>query len=273
MVASAKTPLNRVTNFGTNLAGIRMYIDATSAAWTNAPIIVGLHDCNSTAQDYYLESDMVTKAKKKGAILIYPDSTHDGQCWDAGSEISLKRDGGGDPTSIVQMVNYTIKRYKADKDRVFILGTGSGATLGNVLAAIYPDVFAAASVYSGVAAGCLPLPDCERGLITRSPEQWGDIVRSYYPGYTGKYPRMEIWHGTSDDIVAYHNFGEQLKLWSNLIGSLFIHNITNHPRIGWTEMIYGKYRMVGMSAKGVGHAVPHHSKRTMDWFGLIKIRD
>ncbi|KAM0193058.1 hypothetical protein ACHAPI_008007 [Fusarium lateritium] len=259
-----------------------MYIDATSAAWTNAPIIVGLHGCNGTAQEYYLDSDLTSLAKKKGVILIYPSLTHDRQCWDAGSSISLKRDGGGDPTSIVQMVKYTIKRHKANKKRVFIVGTGSGAMLGNVLAAIYPDVFAAVSVYSGVAAGCMAVPDgtppnpydtCEKGRITRSPKHWGDIARGYFPGYTGKYPRMEIWHGTSDDIVAYHNFGEQLKQWTNLLGVRRINNITNHPEYGWTEMTYGKHRMVGYSAKGVGHVVPHHTERTLEWFGLHKIRD
>ena len=93
--------------------------------------------------------------------------------------------------------------------------------MGNVLAAIYPDVFAAASVYSGFAAGCGAVPDgtppntndkFALGHITKTPEEWGALVRSYYPGYTGSYPRMQIWHGTMDTVVVYQTFIEELRV-------------------------------------------------------------
>jgi hypothetical protein len=28
--------------------------------------------------------------------------------------------------------------------------------------------------------------------------QWGDLVRRYFPGYTGHHPRVQHWHGTAD---------------------------------------------------------------------------
>ncbi|KAI9170647.1 carbohydrate esterase family 1 protein [Paramyrothecium foliicola] len=173
-------------------------------------------------------------------------------------------------------VSYAIKQYKADSSRVYIVGTSSGAMLGNVLAAIYPDVFAAAAVYSGVPAGCMAVPDgtppnpydeCALGRITKTPKQWGDLVRGYYPGYTGKYPRMQIWHGTSDDIVVYHNYLEQLKEWSNVLGVSFTRNVTNSPQSGYTQTTYGA-SLVGYSARGVGHVVPQHPVQALAWFGL-----
>jgi hypothetical protein len=37
-----------------------------------------------------------------------------------------------------------------------------------------------------------------------------------YLGYTGRYPRMQLWHGTTDTTLAYPNFGEEMKQWTNL---------------------------------------------------------
>ncbi|KAH6657968.1 putative Acetylxylan esterase A [Truncatella angustata] len=278
LFANVEGALTRVTDFGTNPAGIEMYIDASGAASRGAPIIVGLHGCHGTAQGYYQDGNMATLAKQRGAILIYPSSTHDLLCWDCGTSASLTRYGGGDPTSIVQMVDYAIGKYNADADRVFIVGTSSGAMMGNVLSAIYPDVFSAAVVYSGTAAGCMAVPPgtppnpydpCGLGRITKTPQQWGNIVRGYYPGYTGAYPRMQIWHGTADTTVVYHNFDEELKEWSNVLGVSFGRNSTNNPQSGYTEMIYGTGdTLVGYSARGVGHVVPQHPTQALSWFGL-----
>lgn len=73
----------------------------------------------------------------------------------------------------------------------------------NVLAGAYPDVIKAGSVYSGVPDGCFYVPGstpgsgdpgwsstCANGFSVASAKQWGDSVRSYYPEYTGAYPKM-----------------------------------------------------------------------------------
>ncbi|KAH8587759.1 PHB depolymerase family esterase [Bisporella sp. PMI_857] len=270
--------LTRVTNFGTNPAGIQMYIDVPSSPALNPAIIVALHGCHGTAQNYYSSSNLPQLGAQKGFITIYPSSTHDLQCWDCGTSRSLKRDGGGDPQSIVQMVNYTIANYHADAGKVFVVGTSSGAMMGNVLAAIYPDVFAATSVYSGTAAGCMAVPngvppnpydECGLGRIIRTPQQWGDLVRSYNANYRGPWPRMQIWHGTSDTTVVYQNFIEELKEWSNVLGVSFARNVTNSPQSSYTQMVYGDgSQLVGYSALGVGHVVPIHTAQALQFFNL-----
>ena len=150
--------------------------------------------------------------------------------------------------------------------------------MGNVLSAVYPDVFAAASVYSGVAAGCMAVPDgvapnpydpCALGRIIKTPQQWGDIVRGYNPTYKGPWPRMQIFHGTADTIVVYQNFIEDLKQWSNVHGVKFSRNSTNTPERGYTEMIYGDgHLLTGYSALDVPHVVPQHPKEALSFFGL-----
>ncbi len=95
----------------------------------------------------------------------------------------------------------------------------------NVLLGLYPDVFVAGAAFSGVPFGCFATTngsewnsDCANGLITKTPQQWGDLVRNAYPGYTGPRPRMQTWHGTNDEVLRYPNFGEQIKQWTNVLG-------------------------------------------------------
>jgi len=116
------------------------------------------------------------------------------------------------------MVKYAVDKLGGDAKRVFTVGTSSGAMMTNVLCATYPDVFKAGSVYSGVPAGCFFVQgssatsdppgwanQCAQGQLSKSAQAWGDQVRAMYPGWNGTYPRMQIWHGTSDSTLAYPN--------------------------------------------------------------------
>ena len=70
---------------------------------------------------------------------------------------------------------------------------------------------------------------CANGQIIRTPQQWGDLVRAAYPGYTGPGPRMQIWHGTDDDDLRYPNFGEEIKQWTNVHGLSQTPTFTDTP--------------------------------------------
>ncbi len=118
---------------------------------------------------------------------------------------ALTHNGGGDSQTIANMVKYAVDKLGGDKDRVFSVGTSSGAMMTNVLCAVYPDVFKAGSSYSGVPAGCFAVSgstatqdppgwsnSCANGQLSKTAQAWGDQVRSFYPGYNGTYPRMQM---------------------------------------------------------------------------------
>jgi hypothetical protein len=48
-------------------------------------------------------------------------------------------------------------------------------------------------------------------------QQWGDLARGMYPGYTGHRPRVQLFHGDADTIISYKNFGEAIKEWTNVL--------------------------------------------------------
>ncbi|KAM3074475.1 hypothetical protein ACMFMG_002721 [Clarireedia jacksonii] len=279
--ASALTSsLQQVTAFKSGPTAATMYIYVPTSKKAQAPIIVAVHHCQGTGPGYFSETKYAQYADTYGFIVIYPSSPSSGGCWDVASKASLTHNGGGDSQTIVNMVSYAVSNYGGDASKVYVTGSSSGAMMTNVLAGAYPEVFQAASAYSGVPDGCFYVAgatagmatpgwnsQCANGQTIQSAETWGNLVRSYYPGYSGSRPRMMLWHGTVDTILYYPNLGEELKEWSNVLGLSFTRNVTNSPQSGYTQIVYGDgTKLVGYSATGVGHTVPVHETNDLAWF-------
>ena len=205
--------LQQITDFGPNTSGTKMYLyapDSLSSAGnnTNAPVVVAIHYCTGTAEAYFSTTPYPALAEQYGFYVIYPESPYNGTCWDVSSQEALTHGGGADTSSIAEMVSHTISTYGADASRVFVTGSSSGAMMTNVLAAAYPDVFKAATVYSGVPAGCFYTgtvdgwnSTCSSGESIHTQKEWADTALAMYPGYTGPRPKMLIFHGTADTAL------------------------------------------------------------------------
>jgi endo-1,4-beta-xylanase len=275
--------LTRVTNFGTNPSNLNMYIYVPDKVAAKPALLVAVHYCTGTASAVFsgYAADFVRAADKNGYIIIFPEATRSGQCFDVYTAQALKRGGGSDPDGIISMVNYTKQKYNVDPARVYTTGFSSGAMMTNVLAAEYPDVFAAGSAFMGVPATCFATTggstwnsDCSGGNITKTAQQWGDAARAMYPGYTGKYPRMQLWHGATDTTLNYKNFAEEIKQWTNLNGVSQTPVKTDSPQSSWTRTRYGsnivEAPVEGISVAGVGHSLPQSGmvQYAINFFGL-----
>ncbi|MCX5421450.1 PHB depolymerase family esterase [Streptomyces sp. NBC_00078] len=266
---AAAASLTRVTGFGNNPTNLNMYVYVPDHVAPRPALLVLVHYCGGSAGGIFGGNghDYVTAADRYGFVIVLPEATRDGHCFDVSSPAALRRDGGSDSTGIMSMVGYTRQRYNVDPARIVVSGFSSGAMMTNVLAAEYPDVFSAASAFSGVPAGCFATSDgsqwngqCSGGNIIKSAQQWGDLARSMYPGYSGRYPRMQLWHGTTDTTLAYPNFGEEIKQWTNLHALSQTPTATDRPQSSWTRTRYGgtgpQSPVEGISIAGTGHTLP-----------------
>jgi len=278
-VQAAQNQLQQVTgNIGTNPTNVGMFVYKPSKLANPTPRIVAIHACHGKANDYFVGTQYATLADTYGYIVIYPNSpnTFD-TCWDVNTNATLTHNGGGDSTGIASMVNYAIANYKVSASHVYVTGTSSGAMMTNVMSGSFPNLFQAASLYSGVAFGCFAGPgpadtwntQCATGMVIKTAQAWGDEVRAAYPGYTGSRPKMIVWHGTADNVLYYPNYGEEIKQWTNVFGVSQTPSTTstNNPDSGYTKTTYGA-NLVGYSAAGVGHTVPVHESIDLAWFGI-----
>jgi poly(3-hydroxybutyrate) depolymerase len=154
----------------------------------------------------------------------------------------------------------------------------------NVLLGSYPDVFKAGSAYAGVPFACFATTDgsqwnsaCANGKISKTAQQWGDLVRAASPEFEGQRPRMQLWHGTADTTLFYPNFGEEIKQWTNVHGLSQTPTTTDHPQPTWTRTTFatcsGAVQVEAISEDGVTHNIPIEAAATIHFFGLDRQRD
>src|SRR4029078_1755000 len=98
---------------------------------------ISCHSCGSTAINQINNLPMTKpQADAQGFILMFPDNQPN-NCWDVGTKMSLKHDGGGDTQAVAQMIKYVIKQYNADPGRIYIQGGSGGAMLVQAMAGAY----------------------------------------------------------------------------------------------------------------------------------------
>jgi poly(hydroxyalkanoate) depolymerase family esterase len=219
--------VEQITGFGNNPSGIGMYLYTPTNVAAHPAILVAPHACHGKGTDVCAQgTPFAAQADKYGFLVVCPSAVSSDGCWDVHSTAVLTHNGGGDASGIISMVNYVVQNRNGDATRVYAAGHSSGGMMTNVLIGSYPDVFKAGAAFAGVAFSCFAgnvdslgwNATCANGNVTKTGAQWGDIVRAAFPGFTGKRPRMQLWHGTVDATVNFHNFGEEIKEWTNVLG-------------------------------------------------------
>jgi hypothetical protein len=169
------------------------------------------------------------------------------------------------------------------------VGGSSGGIMTEALLGVYPDVFMAGVSLMGVPCGCWAAGyndvtgtgstaqwsgACAGGTETMTGQQWGDLVRSYFPGYKGHRPRLQHHHGTADTTLNYKNMAEDIKEWTNLLGLAATPTGTDTPTSGTTRQFWknacGYVVYETFALAGVGHAVPFDGAAVAAYFGLDK---
>src|SRR3954466_14066005 len=98
--------LQEVRDFGYNPSGIRMFVYVPATVAAKPAVVVGVHWCHGTAQDFYTGTQYASLADRYGFIVIYPSAVSSDGCWDVHSQAVLTHNGGGDAQGIVSMVRY-----------------------------------------------------------------------------------------------------------------------------------------------------------------------
>lgn len=278
--SASAASLVQITNFGYNPTNLGMYVYVPNSVAAHPAIVVAVHYCGGSGPAFYSGTQYASLADQYGYVVIYPSATRSGACFDVSTPQALTHNGSSDPAGIVSMVQYVEQHYNADASRVYVTGLSSGAMMTNVLLGDYPDVFKAGAAYAGVPFGCFATTDgslwntqCANGQISKTPQQWGDLVRAADPGFSGTRPRMQLWHGTADTTLNYNNFGEEIKQWTNVLGVSQTPTSTTTPQSGWTQTTYangsGTVEVMGTSEQGVTHNIPIDATATLQFFGII----
>lgn len=90
-----------------------------------------------------------------------------------------------------------------------------------------------------------------------------------YPGYTGPYPKIQLYLGSEDTIIGSDAFNGTLAAWASVLGydTMPDQVLADTPVSGWTKYVLGS-KLQGIWAEGVGHPVPTQGNEDMKWWGF-----
>lgn len=232
---------------------------------SGAPLVVALHGCTQSANDYYSHSGWSKYADLYGFALVFPQtnsSNNLASCFNWFQPQDSRRDQE-EALSVKQMVDYAKAHYGIDPKRVYVTGLSAGGGMTADLLADYPDVFAAGAIDSGLAAQCATdtssASSCQYTPTSKTPQQWGDLVRGSAPGWNGPWPRVAIWQGTSDPTVIPANANQLRDQWTNVWGISQPPSGTTSLPGGTTHEVYndadGKPAVETYTISGMGHGL------------------
>ena len=176
----------------------KLYLPAcASKAVRPLPVLVMLHGCGQTPDDFATGTGMNALAEELGIIVVYPAQDRRAQqnrCWNWYRRGDQGRDAG-EPALLASLTRDVLSTAPGDPARVYIAGLSAGASMALILAATYPDIFAAVCAHSGLARGAAH--DATTAAIA---------MRHGAPGRRSPGPMPTIiFHGEEDKVVHVRN--------------------------------------------------------------------
>jgi poly(hydroxyalkanoate) depolymerase family esterase len=240
--ANASSPLQEVIGFGDNPGGLRLFAFVPAQLQRPRALVVVLHGCGQTAAGYDLGAGWSTLAEHYGFALLMPEQqriNNGNTCFNWFNPEDTARDSG-EACSIREMIAHMIETHRVDPRRIFITGLSAGGGMTSVMLATYPEVFAAGAVIAGLPYGIATnLREALDGMFhspVRPARELGDLVRGA-SNHRGPWPKISVWHGSSDRTVNPGNANEIVKQWLDLHDlpdvPMAETNVDGYPRQAW----------------------------------------
>ncbi|MDM0085571.1 PHB depolymerase family esterase [Variovorax sp. J31P179] len=165
-----------------------------SAGPRRAPLLVMLHGAGQDPADFAAGTAMNEAAQRHGFVVLYPAqlARHNAQrCWnwfDAAHQTRSR----GDAARIAALTLKVARDFDVDTERIYVAGLSAGGALAALLGELFPDIYAAVGVHSGLAprAGT----DLSSGLAAMRGVERMPTASSGVPTI--------VFHGDKDTVVS-----------------------------------------------------------------------
>ena len=198
-----------------------LYLPGDADRGGSIPLVLLLHGCRQTSVRFAEQSGFRTAADREGFAVLSPrqEARHQlNRCW-RWYETEHQIRGSGEPALLADLARDAAATFPGiDDRRIYVAGLSAGGAMALILAATYPDVFAAAGVHSATAYRS----------ATRGLRAWGAMsARATLPPHddtAGRMAPMIVVHGTNDQVVRPPNADRIVDQW--------LASWDSHPRRG-----------------------------------------
>jgi poly(hydroxyalkanoate) depolymerase family esterase len=179
-------------------------------------LLVMLHGCVQPASEFAIATRMNEAAEVKGWAVLWPQQSqeaHELRCWNWYLTEHQHRDSG-EPAMLAELIRNVRDEHRFE--RVFLAGISAGAAMSAILAATYPELFAAVALHSGVVFG--GAANISQGLaLMRSgdanPASLGEHVHEVMADRARVVPTLVL-HGGQDAALHPSNGSNLARQWA-----------------------------------------------------------
>ena len=174
---------------------------AAAGAATPLPLIVMLHGCRQTAEDFAVGTRMNRLGEADGFAVLYPEQSREQNpmgCWNWFLADHQQR-GRGEPEIIAGLTRDVVAANGIDADRVYIAGLSAGGAMATIVGNEYPDIYAAIAVHSGLRQGAATSVAAALAVM-RDGRERGSAASAVSRGGNASLPTI-IFHGDDDATV------------------------------------------------------------------------
>ena len=235
---------------------------AAVGASTPLPLIVMLHGCRQTSEDFAVGTRMNRLGEADGFAVLYPEQSREQNpmgCWNWFLADHQQR-GRGEPEIIAGLTRDVMVANGIDADRVYIAGLSAGGAMATIVGNEYPDIYAAIAVHSGLRQGAATSVAAALAVMRDGHERGSGASASAHLG-KATLPTI-IFHGDDDATVHPANGAALYAAFAEIPGdrnsAVFdAEPGRHHCRRDLTRAADGSVRAELWRVTGGGHA----------WFG------
>ena len=184
------------------------------------PLIVALHGCWQTPEDFALGTRLNDAADARGLVVVYPVQTRSDnpyRCWNW-FDPTEQAATGRETAQILAIARHVQAERKLRDSRIVVIGFSAGAWMAVNLACAAPEMVAGVGSVAGGPSRCAGSPEaalqCMRGMVRDT----GGAAAACAASRDGAGLRVSLWQGSIDTVVSPANFPVLEGMFARMLG-------------------------------------------------------
>ncbi|HXU90701.1 MAG TPA: PHB depolymerase family esterase [Methylomirabilota bacterium] len=224
LVVAVAAPAEAAGTFTSGRHDARAYAVYVPSSRSDAPLVVALHGCWQTPEDFAVGTRLNVAAERRGLVVLYPaqgrrDNPY--RCWNWFNPAD-QGVAGGEAGAILAMARHVQSERSMRDRRLIVLGFSAGGFMAVNLACAAPQAVAGIGVMAGGAyrcgVGAAGAMQCMRGVSGDAAASAEQCLAA--AGARALPLRASVWQGGADAVVNVSNLSALETMLARALGTV-----------------------------------------------------